>query len=370
MRINLKTTASLLISSVMLTLVGCASSGPEQVVEMGPIAYPPPPDIPRYYFERMLMGTADVKERGDTALFKAMLTGKNEYEGQGFSKPFDIAVHQGRVFISDTVNKSLFALDFVEKITFFVGKDGTDNDIQHPQGLAVDKAGNLYAIDNKSKTVRVYTRDGQFIKNVGNSSEMSKPTGLDVTADGKTLFVVDVGGVLSDNHKIHVYDVASGDLIRQIGSRGSSEGELNLPRDVEIAPNGLLYVTDGGNFRIQVFTQEGDFVRAWGEAGSFPGQFSRPKGIAVDADNNVYVVDAAFGNFQIFSDEGKLLMAIGNRSTQNAPGNYMLNAGIDIDEDGRVYVAGQFFRKVEVFRPAALKDDEGFFGKSKKDKKK
>ena len=40
----------------------------------------------------------------------------------------------------------------------------------------------------------------------------------------------------------------------------------------------------------------------------------------------------------------------------------MLPSGIDVDEDGRVYMLDQFFRKLDVFRPASLAENEGYLG--------
>jgi DNA-binding beta-propeller fold protein YncE len=147
-----------------------------------------------------------------------------------------------------------------------------------------------------------------------------------------------------------------------MGRRGTGLGEFNLPRDVTIAPDGSIYVVDGGNFRVQKFNKEEQYVSSFGSIGRQSGQFSRPKEAAVDPSGNVYVVDAAFGNFQIFNPEGQLLMAIGGRSNTNGPALYSLPSGIAVDDDGRVYVADQFFRKVDVFRPADLPEDGGWIG--------
>jgi DNA-binding beta-propeller fold protein YncE len=208
----------------------------------------------------------------------------------------------------------------------------------------------------------VYDRDGNYLRSIGDKDTFDRPSGVDVSPDGSRLFVVDTGGVRSQNHGIKVFDAASGELLNTIGTRGTKEGEFNLPRDVKLGGDGLLYITDGGNFRIQVLTQQGEFVRSWGKPGARFGQFSRPKGISIDKDGNVYAVDAAFGNFQIFNADGQLLLFIGSRSTTAGPSKYMLPAGIDVDEDGRVYMVDQFFRKIEVYRPAGLSQGEGFLG--------
>jgi sugar lactone lactonase YvrE len=41
----------------------------------------------------------------------------------------------------------------------------------------------------------------------------------------------------------------------------------------------------------------------------------------------------------------------------------MLPAGIAVDQDGRVYMADQFHRKVDVFRPASLAPEAGYFAR-------
>ncbi len=338
---------------------GCATTGDSQE-DRGPIPYPGPPEQARFYFEQTIGSTADVKTPSSEDKLKALLTGQANSDGIPFGKPFDVAVHRGRVFVSDSARRLVQALDFGEHKSFQIGDRGDGGDLNKPLGLAVDRNGTLFVADITQKSILVYDRDGNFQRRIGEVGTFDRPSGLDVSKDGNLLFVVDTGGVESRKHRILVFDAVTGEHLRDISTRGSEEGELNLPRDVKLGPDGLLYVTDGGNFRVQAFTQEGEYVRHWGRPGKRFGQFTRPKGITVDPDGNVYVVDAAFGNFQIFNEEGELLLFIGERSTAHGPGLYMLPAGIDVDEDGRVYIVDQYFRKVEVFRPASVGEDEGY----------
>ena len=193
-----------------------------------------------------------------------------------------------------------------------------------------------------------------------------RPSHVDVDPEGQYAYVVDTGGVNTDLHRVRVFDIASGEHLHDIGERGTGPGQLNLPRDIAVGPDGRLYVVDGANFRVQVFNPDGSFVHSFGSIGVYPGQFSRPKGVGIDpqgnVDGNLYVADAAHGNFQIFNPDGELLMFIGARSESPEPARYMLPAGIAIDEDGRVYMIDQFFRKIDVFRPARIGPGDGFLG--------
>lgn len=345
----------------VLVLAGCATPPPPQEKLSIPV-FPKPPDPPRFIYERTIVGTGSVRTLSDKDHLRSLLTGTSAREGTGFAKPFDVAVRQGRVYVTDTVHRTVMVMDYQRQESFVFGDRGDDGDLHKPLGIALDGQGMVYVVDISLRGVQVYTADGDYVRRIDVSSWAKRPSGIDVTRDGSRLFIVDTGGVDSDEHQVLVVDGNSGRLIRRIGSRGTGDGELNLPRDVHLGANGLVYVTDGGNFRVAVFTQDGDFVRSWGQPGRRLGQFSRPKGIAVDPEGNVYVVDAAFGNFQIFTADGELLLFVGDRSTVPEPAKYMLPSGIDVDEDGRIYMIDQFFRKLDVFRPIALSEHDGWLG--------
>jgi len=206
----------------------------------------------------------------------------------------------------------------------------------------------------------VFGPEGEFLRGIGGGQYLEKPSSVTVTPDGRKVFIVDTGSVGSTSHRIAVFDGVSGEHLYYIGTRGNRPGEFNLPREIDMGPDGRLYVVDGGNFRVQVLEPDGTVVRTFGRPGRQFGQFARPKGIAVDAAGQIYVADAAFGNYQIFSPEGELLLFVGGRSGIDRPAGYQLPSGIAVDEDGRVYFVDQFFRKVDIYRPAGLSVTDGY----------
>jgi DNA-binding beta-propeller fold protein YncE len=223
-----------------------------------------------------------------------------------------------------------------------------------PFGIDVDPKGNVYVLDGTLKRVHVYDASGKFQKMLGQDMKWSRPAGLALDAPRRRLYVVDAGGVDTADHRVRAIDIDTGKALFDVGKRGDGSGEFNLPRDAVVGADGLLYVVDSGNFRIQVFDDKGKFVKTFGAVGRQSGQFARPKEIAADAEGNIYVADSAFGNFQIFNKEGQLLLDVGSRGPADAPARFMLPSGIAVDSDGRIYMVDQFFRKVEVFRPAHL----------------
>lgn len=323
------------------------------------LVYPAPPDEPRFVFERTIRGSADVIPDKEESLLRRSLTGETRVS-EGLGKPYAVATHRGKVFVSDSTEPFVKVFDVPQSKYYKIGDEDGGGQLRKPLGLDVDAAGILYVADAGAKTVIVFDKDGKFQRRIGGPKFFDRLSSVTVDAAGERLYVVDIGGVASDQHRVRVFDARSGNHLYDIGKRGSAPGEFNLPRDVAIGKNGQIYVVDGGNFRVQVFDRDGKYLQSFGTIGRQLGNFARPKEVATDKEGNVYVADAAFGNFQIFSADGELLMYVGERSETDGPAQYMLPAGITVDEDGRVYFTDQWFRKIDVFRPHHLKPDQGY----------
>lgn len=345
---------------LVLTLVGCAASPKQPDEALEPLYFPPPPDQARFVFERSVQSSGDIQQASEQQRMRRVLTGESE-TGRSLAKPFDVAACQGQVFVSDTVRRTVMVFDVPGRRFFEIGKEEPGL-LRKPLGVNTDAECNVYVADGTTRRVMVYNQSGQFLKALGGQKWFERLSHVTVDPQGRRVFAVDTGGVNTNAHRIRVFDAESGEHLYDIGTRGEEPGEFNLLRDTGIGPDGNLYVVDGGNFRVQVLDQDGEHIRTIGSLGRRYGQFARPKGIAVDADGNIYVSDAAHGNFQVFDGEGQLLLFVGSRSEKAQRAAYMLPAGIDVDEDGRVYMVDQYFRKLDIYRPAALGETEGFLG--------
>ncbi|MGC2457571.1 MAG: hypothetical protein WA435_06220 [Gallionellaceae bacterium] len=353
----------LLMCAALAVLAGCVAVEAPKAKKHVQTVWPEPPDAPRFYFDWVLLGSASVEPVSEDSKLKEALLGSTDRTNDPFGKPYSVAVNKGRIFVSDSVARVVRVFDAPLGTYFVIGgrrEENPDARLMKPLGIDTDENGNLYVIDGTLKVVKVYTRDGQYLRSMLNPGDIDRPSSVTVDQNGERMYVVDIGGPLSENHRVRVYNAKTGEHLFDIGKRGSGPGELNLPRDVAIAPNGDLYVSDGGNFRIEVFDHNGKYLRTFGQLGKQLGNFGRPKELAIDKNGNVYVIDAAFGNFQIFNSEGQLLMFIGERSNDNGPGKFLLPSGITVDEDGRVYAVDQWFKKVDIFRPASLPHGSGY----------
>jgi len=343
----------LALSFSLLLLIGCASAPPEIKHVFVPPVYPPPPDTPRFVYERTLLYSDDIEEYTRAQRFKQFATGASR-KLKGMVKPFDVAAYKGRVYVTDTVQRSVLLYDIPGKRFVEIGTD-KPGELVKPLGIDVSVNEELFVSDVSAQRIMVYNLDGVFQRSFGGKNLLTKPSDVTVSPDGQRAYVVDTGGVENNNHRVQVFDATSGKHLQTIGKRGGAEGDFNLPLQATVGNDGTLYVVDAGNFRIQAFDSKGGFLSSFGTVGRYPGQFARPKGIAIDQENNLYIIDTAFGNFQIFNPQGQLLMFIGERGSAGIPGKYMLPAGIDVDQDGRIYVVDQFFRKIDIYKPINLK---------------
>ena len=364
-----KQSLTLIILAAIMTFGGCTSSPdlksmPQSVKDT--LVFPPPPEEPRFIYERTLRSSIDVTPDNEDDALRRALTGEKK-SGDALGKPYGIAARDGRIYVGDTGRRNIMVFDIPGQKFFTFGEEDPGQ-LGKPLGIDLDDEGNVYVLDGVNKIINVYDRDGVYLRTLGKPGDINRPAGLGVRGDGTRVYAVDIGGSSNETHRIVMYNGKNGDLLSIIGKRGDKSGEFNLPRDVTVTPDGSMYVVDGGNFRVQKLDADGKFISTFGSIGRQGGQFSRPKASALDKDGNIYVTDAAFGNFQIFNPEGQLLLAVGTRSAIKGPTHSMLPAGIAVDKDGRVYFADQFYQKIDVYRPIGLGLTEGFTNKDMRGK--
>ena len=95
-----------------------------------------------------------------------------------------------------------------------------------------------------------------------------------------------------------------------IATLGAKAGVATTPGadGIIFAPNGNLLIADGyRNARVLEYSPDGKKLREWGSAGTGPGQFRLPHSIQVDDNGVIYVADRENGRIQRFDRRGTYL---------------------------------------------------------------
>jgi DNA-binding beta-propeller fold protein YncE len=232
-------------------------------------------------------------------------------------------------------------------------------------GIFVDHEDHVWIAARDQHHLLKFSRDGDLLLTIGEVDEpggsndpgrLNRPADVFVDAETNELFVVDGYG----NRRVIVFDAATGAYLRHWGAYGEppdDDYEFG-PRGEEHPParqfgtvhgltgsrDGLIYVADRRNNRIQVFQRDGEFVMErlvapntqasgtafdvalshdpaqeflyladgtnhkvrilrrenlepvgeFGGGGRLPGQFIRPHNLDVDSRGNLYVTEAAW----------------------------------------------------------------------------
>jgi len=305
----------LILSALLLT--GCASTPNKQTEE--PLFYPSLPNPPRIQY---LTSFSSPRDLGASGAFGQFLFGADDGSQTLITKPYGVGLNNGQLLVVDTRGPGYVVFDLKQQNTYTVRGSGA-GEMQKPINIVIDDDGNRYVADTGREQILVFNNEDKFIRAYGLKGQF-KPT--DLLLVGNKIYVVDIA-----NHKIQVLSKEDGILLSEFGQPGSKPGEFFHPTNINLGPDGNLYISDTGNYRIQIITQDGEFVRTIGAVGSGLGQFARPKGIALDQSGHIYVVDAAFNNVQMFQPDGKLLLFFGGAG--DGRGSLNLPTDIEIDYD-------------------------------------
>jgi DNA-binding beta-propeller fold protein YncE len=177
--------------------------------------------------------------------------------------------------------------------------------------VAVDASDNVWVFNRGPHPVIMFDRDGNFRRAWG-EGVFRRAHGITAGPDG-TLWLTD------DLHHTIRQFTAEGKLLLTIGdpdTPSTLQGgkPFNRPTHVALCPRtGDVYVSDGyGNSRVHKYDPRGRHLVSWGEPGTDPGCFNLPHNIATDREGLVYVADRENHRVQIFDAKGQYLGQLNN----------------------------------------------------------
>ncbi len=200
---------------------------------------------------------------------------------------------------------------------------------------AVDRCGENTCVGHDDlDTIFQFDKNGNILKRFG-AGMFVWPHGIDVDDEGN-VWVVDARGEGDRGHQVLKFS-SDGEVLMRLGTAGvagRTRDTFDQPNDVLVAPNGDIFVGDGhpanGNNRIVKFSSDGTYITEWGETGSEPGQFRTPHALAMDSEGLLYVGDRSNRRVQVFEQDGTFVRDF-----------YQFGraSGLTIDADDMIYVA-------------------------------
>jgi WD40 repeat protein len=264
-------------------------------------------------------------------------------------------------------------------------KSGSGYDWPHdPAGIAVDARGNVWIAGGlptpaaapagrggpggrgaaaappppADAQVLKFSKDGKFVLQIGKAGKaegsdsqtgLNRPAGVDVDDAANEVYVADGYG----NHRIVVFDATSGAYKRSWGAYGEKPSDagtgaydpgaapakqFRTVSCVHLSKDGMVYVCDRQNDRIQVFQKDGKFVKegvvsktTTGDGSVWDLAFSRDPQqstlyVADGHDKKVWVLNrSSLESTGSFGDGGRL------------PGHFYGVGSVAVDSKGNVY---------------------------------
>ena len=225
-------------------------------------------------------------------------------------------------------------------------------------GITIDGKDNVWLAGNGGNTVLKFSKDGKFLLQIGkngaskgnkDTANLSRPAEVEVDMAANEVYVADGYG----NRRVIVYDADKGTFKRMWGAYGKPPtDDPNVTYDpakplstnwqtvhcATLANDGLVYVCDRVNDRIQVFKKDGTYIkevqiakRTLGDGVTFDIAFSMDK-----EQRLMYVADGANHRvWQLLREPLQVLNHIGNGGRY--PGQFYATHNVSLDSKGNLY---------------------------------
>jgi len=304
-----------------------------------------------------------------------------------FNMPVGIAVDgAGNVYVADQENHTIRKITPATEVTTLAGSAGSAGSadgtgaaarFDHPTGVAVDGAGNLYVGDEFHGTIRKITAAGAVTTLAGTADAGGSADGSGAAAR----FSFPEGVAVDEAGNVFVADAFNA-TIRKVTAAGvvtTLAGTANLAGGMDgtgaaarfFTPSGVVadrscnvFVTDFG--AVRKITSAGLVTTLAGVAGGFGSAdgtgsaagFGSPNGVAIDGTGDLYVADEGNHTIRKITRAGVVTTLAGTAGMQgSADGNgaaarFNSPAAVAVDTSGNVYVADQGNFTIRKITPA------------------
>ena len=249
------------------------------------------------------------------------------------------------------------------------GKKGDDpGELNEPRGVAIhEETHQIFVVNKFNHRVEIFSETGEFFHQLG-VGQLSGPVGIAIHGD--SVYVSCHG-----NHTVSKFSLTELCLVREIGSRGSNNGQFKRPQQLTTDSIGRVFIADTYNDRIcihdpdlnhlrnithpsmsgpydvkvsrdrlyvlclrnnpcmHVLTLEGDKLHSLITRGEGMDMLE-PYFFYLDSLNNFVISDYKSHSFRVFSPEGNLLHTIGRMGHQQ--GMFSEPMGVAVTPNGKL----------------------------------
>jgi len=311
--------------------------------------------------------------------------------------PSQIAVDSaGNIYIADYFNDRVREVIAATGLMTTIAGGGSGGDgglavnasLSYPNGVALDRFGNIYITDQYDAKIREVTVSTGIISTVvGNgtmgyfgdggaatSAELSNPAGIAVDGAGN-VYIADAG-----NQRVREVVASSGEIITFAGTGvggysgdggAATSAQLYFPLSVAVDSAGNVYIADEGNARVRevnsstgiITTVAGSGAEGYSGDGvaATSAMLYGPNSVTVDAAGNIYIADGSNNRIREVAASTGIITTIGGTGVggYSGDGGPALSAelnspdGVAVDTAGNVYVTDETNQRIRAIGPLA-----------------
>ena len=198
---------------------------------------------------------------------------------------------KGNVWVADLDNHKVFKLSQDGRLLQTIHHVSDKMDcFRFPMGVSVSTEGLIYICDRDNHRVTIHDEEGKFLFSFGSKGSgpgcFNEPHDITLGSDC-LMYVTDY-----ENERVHVWS-KDGAFMRNFKPKYA-------PSCIAATSDNHLVITSYMSDTVMVYTLEGELVHEFGGTGSGLGRFNGPWGICIDADGLVYVVEENNNRLQVF----------------------------------------------------------------------
>ncbi len=265
------------------------------------------------------------------------------------------------------------------------GGPATSADIYYPCGMANDVAGNLFIADEGSNTIRMVSTSGIIttIAGIGlitgssgdggpaTAAELDSPQGVRVDKNGNVYIADWANGRIRMVNTAGIINTFAGSTPGFGGDGGpATAANLAAVSDVAIDSLGNVYIADEANKRVRMVNTSGIIstfagigVQSYsGDGGpATAAEIGQVTGLITDANNNLYIADQTNNRIRMVNTSGIITTIAGNGVASysgdggDATAAEINNPGtVAIDKSGILYIGDWYNQRTRMINTSGI----------------